>query len=162
MHHWYALHTKPHAERQVSAALDVRGIQTYLPLVAVWRARRRRVEDQPLFPCYTFAWVDFTSVATSALTWLPGMRQVVNCDGIPIPVPDKVIRYIRSQTSPVAGEEPGRFRRGDMVRIIDGPLKDLKAVFEQPLSGYERAQVLVSVLGRLSQCELPVDWLEIA
>ena len=33
-------------------------------------------------------------------------------------------------------------------------------VFEQHLSGYERAQVLVDVLGRLTRYDVPTDWLK--
>jgi transcriptional antiterminator RfaH len=154
------LYTKPHAERQVSQALLTRGIEIYLPTVQVWRARRRRVEEEPLFACYAFARIDLQQVGLSAVAWTPGLRHIVSCEGTPIVVPDAVIAYIHTRANQFIVHGLGRLQPGDRVRIVQGPLKDLEAVFERHLSGYERAQVLVHVLGHLTRCDIPVEWLE--
>jgi transcriptional antiterminator RfaH len=162
MHHWYALYTKPRAERQVSHVLQMREIETYLPTVAVWRARRRRVEEEPLFTCYLFARIDLERVGHSAVAWMPGLRHIVGGEaGKPIPVPDDVIDYIRRGVTGMDVQNPvSQFQPGDSVHITEGPLKDLDAVFDQHLSSYERAQVLVEVLGRLTRYDVPIEWLK--
>lgn len=157
---WYALYTKPHAERQVSQALEVRGMETYLPMMPVWRARRRRMEEEPVFACYSFVRADLSKIGMSDLSWLPGLRSVVNFDGEPTPLPDHVVDYIRQHVQSLSGAPQNVLQRGDRVRIIEGPLAELSAVFEGHLSGYERAQVLVQVLGRLTRCDIKTSSLE--
>jgi transcriptional antiterminator RfaH len=162
MHHWYALYTKPRAERQVSEALQTHEIETYLPTVEVWRARRRRIEEEPLFTCYLFARIDLEHVGHSAVAWTPGLRYMVGGEaGAPLPVPDEVITYIRQGVTGMGTQGPlAHLQPGDSVQIIEGPFKELDAIFEQHLSGYERAQVLVEVLGRLTRYDVPAEWLK--
>ena len=162
LQHWYTFYTKPRAESQVVEALEARKFETYLPTVKVWRARRRRVEEEPLFSCYLFARLDLKKVGPSAVAWTPGLRHIVGAKGgRPTVVPDKIIAYIQQR---IAGMEPHRpgvqIKPGDPARITAGPLKDLDAVFEQHLSNTERAQVLVRVLGRLTRYNVSLDWLE--
>lgn len=157
---WYALYTKPHAERQVADALEQRGIHSYVPTILRWRARRRQLEREPLFACYSFAQIDFHQVSMNTISWLPGLRAIVNSEGKPLPISEKIMTYIHDRVDEFNGERPGVLQSGDRVRITEGPFKDLEAVFDTHLSGYERAQVLVRVLGRLTRCELTTHWLE--
>lgn len=162
MQQWYALFTKPRAEYQVEQVLQARHIETYLPTIQVWRARRRQLETEPLFAGYLFANVCLQEVGISEIAWIPGLRHIVGAEGgDPPPVPGEVIAYIKHRVAMLHPQRPGaNLQYGDLVKITDGPLKDLEAVFEQHLSGYERAQVLVRVLGRLTRYNLPLDWLK--
>ncbi|MFN8496871.1 MAG: transcription termination/antitermination NusG family protein [Anaerolineae bacterium] len=157
---WYALYTKPHAERQVSEALAARGHESYLPLMPVWRARRRRMEEEPLFACYSFVHLDLDEVGISQVTWLPGLRTVVSFGGEPTPLPQDMIEHIRRRVRQMTGTPQNVLRSGDRVRITAGPLKDLEAVFEGHLSGFERAQILVEVMGRFTRCDVNTEILE--
>lgn len=160
MHQWYALYTKPRAEYQVSGALQARSIETYLPTVEVWRARRRRMEEEPLFTCYLFARFDFQQTGLSAVAWTPGLRHIVGSAKTPTPVPETVVTYVRRRLAEVEGHSPTGLQKGDRVRITKGPFADLDGVFEQHLSGYERSQVLVDVLGRLARYDVPTEWVK--
>jgi transcriptional antiterminator RfaH len=160
MQQWYALYTKPRAEYQVSEALQARNIETYLPTIPVWRARRRRLEEDPLFACYLFARLDLQQTGFSTVAWTPGLRYVVgSSEGKPTPVPETVVTYIRHREAEVEGHSPTGLQSGDRIRITEGPFAELDGVFEQHLSGYERAQVLVKVLGRLTRYDVPTEWL---
>ena len=59
-------------------------------------------------------------------------------------------------------EEVGyrRLRQGDRVRIRTGPLRDLEAVFDQPLSPKERVRILLNVLGRMTPVEIDYSQIE--
>ncbi len=162
MQHWYTLYTKPRAEYQVKQALTAHNIETYLPTVKVWRARRRRMEEEPLFTCYLFARIDLKETGLSAVSWTQGLRYVVGGQaGQPTPVPDEVITYIHKRTAGLDPQRPGaNLKQGDQVNITDGPFKDLDAIFSQHLSGYERAQVLITVLGRITRYDVPLEWLK--
>ena len=160
MHQWYALYTKPRAEYQVSEALQARNIETYLPTIQVWRVRRRRMEEDPLFACYLFARLDLQQIGLSTVAWTPGLRYVIGSEGTPNPVPEAVVTYIRRRVAETEGYSPTGLHPGDRIRITEGPFAELDGVFEQHLSGYERAQVLVEVLGRLTRYEVPTEWLK--
>ena len=127
------------------------------------RARTdRQVEEEPLFTCYLFARINLEDVGHSAVAWTPGLRHIVGGEASePSPVPDDVVAYIRRGVTKMGVQCPvSLFQPGDSVHITEGPLKDLDAVFDQHLSSYERAQVLVEVLGRLTRYDVPLEWLK--
>jgi len=165
MQHWYALHTKPRQEQQVSQILAGKGLETYLPTLAVTRVRRghRARMTQPLFPCYLFARFDLDAVGISAVQWTPGLRNLVAFGGEPAVVDERVIALIQTRLAEgrvSATLDRCKFRAGDRVRITAGPFSDLHAVFDRPMSGALRAKILIRVLGRLVNAEVDMDSLE--
>lgn len=162
MEQWYTLYTKPRAEYQVKQVLEARNIETYLPTVKVWRARRRRLEEEPFFSCYFFARFNLNETGLSAIAWTPGLRHIVGGKADqPTPVPNDVIAYIRHRVSGLNPQRAGaNFKPGDPVHITEGPFKELDAVFNQHLSSHDRGQVLVKILGRLTRYDVPLEWLK--
>jgi transcription antitermination factor NusG len=55
----------------------------------------------------------------------------------------------------------GRLERGDRVRIVSGPLRDLDAVFDKPLSQADRVRILVDVVGRMTPVNIDYSRLEL-
>jgi len=160
---WYALYTKPHKEQQVSAVLQARGIETYLPTIPVYEGRRRTEQSRAFFPCYLFARMDPDAVGYSSVAWTPGLRKIVSFGDQPTVVRDDVIDTIRHRLEQMeASDYPMEyaFQSGDRVLIKSGPLRDLEAVFEGQLSSSDRARILVDILGRLTACEIELDCLE--
>lgn len=153
MEHWYALYTKPRKEHQVDGLLRERGIETYLPTVGRKKKRRDRHDRIVYFPCYLFARVDFEIIPRSSIDWMPGMRRIVSDGEQPVKVDEDLVALVRDRLEAMEGVGHGRLRRGDRVRIRSGPLRDLEAVFDQPLSQADRVRILVDVLGRMT----PVD-----
>lgn len=160
MEHWYALHTKPRKERQVDALLRGRGIETYLPTVRRKVQRRDRPARVIYFPCYLFASLDFDVIPLSSIAWMPGVRRIVGHGDRPVVVADEVVKLLRERLGGI--EEVGyrRLRQGDRVRIRSGPLRDLEAVFDQPLSPKERVRILLNVLGRMTPVEIDYSQIE--
>ena len=162
MKHWYVLHSKPNAEYQVAGALQGRGIQTYLPEIGTYKARPG-CKGRPFFPCYLFARVDFREIGVSQLRWIPGLHRIVAFDDHPMPVSDEAIDLIRDRLEGLnarGGRPIHPFRPGDAVRITQGPLQGMLAVFEKPTTPAERVQVLLAFLGRASRTWVPVTQLE--
>ncbi len=159
---WYALYTKPRAERQVSELLAARGIETYMPLLTVWRTRRRRVESEALFPCYCFAHFDLTGTGAPDLKWTPGLKSIVSFGDRPVPIPENVVAYVRRRVVELNTGTHAPLQIGARVRVTEGPLKDLEGVLNGHIAGRERARVLIELLGRLVQCEVADAWLESA
>jgi len=159
--HWYALYTKPNAERQVAQTLNERGIEVFLPQVK--QLRRHRWQEWPLFPCYLFARVDFERVGYSAVAWTPGLRRVVAFGGRPAVVPEEAIEMLRRRLAEIealGGLPAHGFRPGDEVRFKAGPLQGLHAVFEGPMGPAERVRVLIRFLGQVNRAEVPAAELE--
>jgi transcription elongation factor/antiterminator RfaH len=163
MQHWLALYTKPRMERQVSEILTGKGMETYLPLIHKYSKHRRRKEPSPFFPCYLFARVDPTSPDYLSLRWTPGLRSIVRFGGKVAQVPDEVITRIKERLARLEQTgypESSRFKRGERVRIEAGPLEGLEAIFDRTISPTGRVRILLDILGRLTACEIKLDWLE--
>ena len=151
MKQWYTIHTKPKAEYQVATALQRRGIQTYLPELESPQARQERM-TKPFFPCYLFARIDFEVTGLSQVQWTPGLRRIVAFGDRPVPLSDEMIDLIRRRLDGVGGRPMVHdLHRGDKVRITDGPLQGMLAIFEGPSTPSERVQVLLTFLGQLSR-----------
>lgn len=150
MDRWYALYTKPKKEYQVDSFLRGKGIETYLPTVARRARRKDRPDRQVFFPCYLFARLDLTRVPRSSIDWMPGVRRIVGFGGTPAIVPDAMVNLLRERLSEYEEHPAGLFQKGDRVRIISGPLRDLEAVFDSSLSAVDRVCVLLDVMGRLT------------
>ena len=160
MDRWYALHTKPRNEEHVREQLERRGLEAYLPRVDAAPQRTAARRPKPFFPRYLFARLDLDTVPLSSIVYLPGMASVVSFGGEPAVVPDVVIDFLRQRlahTDLPGFLEGAPLRQGDTLRVTSGPLRDLSAVFDRPLSPDGRVRVLIRLMGRLSACELPID-----
>ena len=150
MKQWYALYTKPRKEHQVKAILQGRGIDAFLPTVCRKERRRDRPDRIVYFPCYLFARIDFDETPLSSITWMPGVRRIVSTGSQPAVVADEIVALIRGRLGEIEEVGYGKFTKGDRVRITSGPLRDLEAVFDQPLSAADRVRILLDVMGRMT------------
>ena len=67
---------------------------------------------------------------------------------------DEIVALIRRRLKDIEEVGYGKLKQGDRVRITSGPLRDLEAVFDQPLSAADRVRVLLSVMGRMTPVEI--------
>jgi transcriptional antiterminator RfaH len=160
MQRWYALYTKPKKERQVNALLREKGVETYLPTVRRKVRRRDRPNRVVYFPCYIFARLDFKVIPLSTVAWMPGIRRIVSFGDHPAIVADEIVGLLRSRLDDIEEVGYGRLRQGDRVRITSGPLRDLEAVFDQPLSPADRVRVLLDVVGRMTPVDIDYSQIE--
>ncbi|MDX1522571.1 MAG: transcription termination/antitermination NusG family protein, partial [Anaerolineae bacterium] len=158
MKQWYALHTKPHAEYQVRSALQQRKIQIYLPEIATVQAGNVR-RKKPLFPCYLFSRIDLETISIRHILWTPGLRRIVSFDDKPASLPDQIIELIQRKLGDFKISQRltvHAFKPGDTVRITNGPLSDLQAIFEGPTSAHDRVRILLDLLGQASRVQIDV------
>lgn len=162
MEQWYTLYTKPNAEYQVEASLQKRGIQTYLPEVESPTTSHER-GWKPFFPCYLFIKVDFETVGISHVQWTPGLRRVIAFDDCPVPLSDEVVELMRRKVDGIKATGSGlgnTFQPGETVRITQGPLQGMPAIFDGPSTPAERVRVLLAFLGHASRAYVSVTDLE--
>jgi transcription antitermination factor NusG len=157
---WYVARTQPHKERYAVAALDQRGIETYLPIVIKQRSRAGRREWEPLFASYVFARLDVSSNHWLAARACTGVAYFLGHRGQPSALPDDLVPTIRARLESInrIGGLPS-FRHGQRVTIIESSFRHYEAMFDRRLSPAGRSRVLVSVLNRIIPIELPETYL---
>ena len=148
MNSWYALNTKTRCEAIACASLDRHGVEVFLPMLRERKVLRGecRSTTSPLFPRYLFAKFDVSS-QLRAVTYARGVKSIVTFGGDPSMVDESIIQAIRSRaTDGVIELSEDRFSPGQIVRIQDGPLCGLEAVFEKKLDGTSRAVLLLRAM----------------
>ncbi len=164
MEHWYAVHTKPRKEAQVRDFLEGQGLETYLPIIEVPNKRYPREKRAlPFFARYLFVHLDSTIVPLSSVNWAQGVTGIVTFGGEPAIVQPDIILWLKRRVSEM--DEAGYYngplpQPNDRVRVTEGPLQGMEAIFDRRLSSEDRARVLIELLGRLTACEVPLSWLE--
>jgi transcription antitermination factor NusG len=160
---WYVLHSKPHKEGELNAYLQSLGIKTYYPTIHVHPVNPRARKIRPYFPRYLFAYVRLGEVGLSVFRWAPGATRLVEFGGYPATVPEEVIHRLKRHLEAVeaaGGFDLDGYKPGDPVRIIDGPLAGYEAIFDLHLSGNERVQVLLEMLGRQVHAQIDANAIE--
>lgn len=163
MNSWYTLFTKAHAEKLVSNTLQGHGIETFLPQIHIQKSGHKQANLEPLFPRYLFMWADLQEVSPTEWRWTPGLQYMVHFAGEPAIVPETTINMIRQEVTRRDRQDirqPVPYKQGEIVRIKQGPLTDLLAVFDGLLDGNGRSRVLINFLGQVSRAKVDLDDLE--
>jgi len=160
---WYAIYTKPRCEQKAADGLSRHAVETFLPKIEVIRRRKSRSlrQAEPLFPCYVFARIEANSDRFFAAKWTPGVRKVLGVGDALSHVPDSVIECIKKRMGTRDAISPRRkFKTGDRVRILRGPLYDLVGIFEGEISANGRARILMDILRNPRQVEVHLSEIE--
>jgi transcription elongation factor/antiterminator RfaH len=160
---WYVLHSKPHKENQIDSYLQSQKLETFYPTLRVQPVNPRASKIRPYFPGYLFVRADLETVGVSALKWIPGAVGLVSFAGQPGTVPDYIIRELRQRIAEIeaaGGLTLDGLKQGDPVRITHGPFAGYEAIFDMRLSGAERVQVLLQMLGRLVKVQVNASAIE--
>lgn len=143
---WYAVHSRPKQEIRALENLQNQGFETWLPMITMEKLRRGRLAEvtEPMFSRYLFIRLD-----TELTNWTPirstlGVSRLVSFGNRPAPIADDLIQALRQMPD----RTPERLLQpGQTVRMIDGPLKGLEAVYQQA-DGALRAMVLVDLMSK--------------
>lgn len=123
---WYVAYTKARHEKKVSAHLQMKRVEVFLPIYKTthrWNGRRALLQ-LPLFPCYVFVRISLHD--RLRVLEVPGVIHLVGTGGLPTPLPDAEIEQLRNSLSCGIQAEPYPYLySGDSVRVIDGPLVGL-------------------------------------
>ena len=144
---WYVVRTKTHQELSVESNLSRVGIEIFCPRIREQKIVRRRMQSviAPLFPGYVFA--RFCLSQSRMVMYARGVRNLVSFGPAPATVNSEIIDGIRERLQDgVVDLKVPSFIRGDVVRIKEGPLCGLEAVFEKEMIGQQRAMLLMKTL----------------
>lgn len=125
---WYAVYTRPRAEKLVFKRLAEVGIETYLPLQKTYRmwSDRKKLVEKPLLSSYIFVRTirkNFPEVFK-----INGVVKFVSFEGHPVSIPQNQIDILRLLIDSDAEIEvtSDRFDPGDNVEVISGSLIGLR------------------------------------
>ena len=147
---WFLLKTKTRQEKRAMENLQRQHAECYCPEVLVekiFRGKKSQVIEI-LFPGYLF--VNFRNPASSinSVKNTRGVQRFVSFGGTPARVPFALIQELREKTklseNLLISNLP---KRGEKLKLIDGPLNGMSVVFSQP-SGEERAEVLLKIMNQ--------------
>ena len=131
---WYVVKLKPRNERGVEAALQVLGVECYVPKIVALKGGRLSSEN--LFPGYAFVQVDTGSESWRRARWTHGISYFLPAQRQPAAVGEALVGDIRSRVEQWnAGDWITAFNAGDRVRIEAGSLRGLDAIFRRYLPG---------------------------
>ena len=152
MEHWYAVHTRPKAERKATLNLENQGYKTYFPRHCVTSVRRnkRAITIEPLFPGYLFVSFDIELRRWRSINSTFGVKRLVGVVDAPLPIPIRLIDEIRAREDEqgfVTLSAHRNFQNGELVQLIEGPLLGAAGVFDCE-TGEDRVTILLSLLGR--------------
>jgi transcriptional antiterminator RfaH len=157
---WYAIHTKPKQEARVDANLRGWGLATLMPKVpTIPRARASQTKTggcQPLFPGYLFACFD-ASMQLGKVRLTRGVHSVVGFGELATPIDGEIIAFVRSRLDDEGIIRPDALQPGDIVEIVDGPMRSMVGVFQQELRGQDRVVILLSAIGAQPRVNVSKD-----
>ena len=144
------------------SSLERLGVKTFCPRLKQTKLIRRRRQEviRPLFPGYLFARFD-VETRYRAVNYAAGVQRVVAWGGEPAIVDDSLIVSIRSRMqNGYVTIPPATFTPGQVVRILEGPLRGLDAVFDRELSGEQRVVLLLQALSYKARVVIDRDYVE--
>ena len=127
--HWFAAYTSPRHEKAVVRQLNVREVESFLPLytsVRRWKNGCQVAIEQPLFPGYVFVHVERRH--STKVLQVPGVVSIVGTGRAPSPLPRQEIESLRAGLPQRCYEPHPYLAAGDKVRIVEGPLAGMSGV----------------------------------
>ena len=162
---WFAVYTKPRQEHIALLNLEGQAFECFLPMAEEpdqCRAGPTKTRKKPLFPRYLFlnAAPEVQSLATVRST--RGVVGLVRAGFELIKIPASVIAGLKTRKHPENGLIPLNSidqKKGDKVRVFDGPFAALEGVFEER-RGRTRSLLLLEILGRKTAVEIDARMLQ--
>jgi len=157
---WHALYVRSRSEKKVLSQLEDMGFQAYLPQITVvkqWSDRRKKVEE-PLFKSYVF--VRSNDKEYISILNVYGVVRFVTFERKAVVVPENQILAIKKFVSDYEHGEEFKMSNnedlkvGQMVRIINGPMKGLVGKLEQ-IQNKRHLIVYIEVVGQFIPVHIP-------
>jgi transcriptional antiterminator RfaH len=157
---WYAIYTRPRAEKQVYERLVEAEIETFLPLQKTFRkwSDRKKLIEKPLLSSYVFVKTskhDFPKVYKTN-----GVVKFVTFEGQPASIPQNQIDNLRLIINSDADIEISseKFAKGDNVKVVTGALEGLTGELIK-VGGKKRVVVRIDRLDQNLILTIPVGFL---
>jgi transcriptional antiterminator NusG len=167
---WYVIHTYSGYEERVKKNLEQRVksldfnkeiLQVVIPTedeIEV-RSGQRRTVTKKILPGYVLVQMKMSDQSWSVVRNTPGVTGFVGSGGRPTPLRKEEVDKILKQMAAETPRVKVGFRRGESVRVTDGPFIDFVGVVDEINTEKGKVKVLLSLFGQETPVEL--DFLQV-
>jgi transcriptional antiterminator NusG len=167
---WYVIHTYSGYEQRVLTNLEQRirsmDAQDKIFKVIIPTENEIEIKDgqkkavaRKVFPGYILVEMKLTDESWNVVRNTPGVTGFVGAGSKPVPLEESEVKSIFQRMEENTPRIKVGFRKGESVRVIDGPFIDLIGVVDEINSEKGKVRVLISLFGRETPVEL--DFLQI-
>ncbi|WP_351124348.1 transcription/translation regulatory transformer protein RfaH [Shewanella sp. T24-MNA-CIBAN-0130] len=149
MKSWYLLYCKTRHEIRAQQNLALQQVDSYLPMITQQKTVRnkQKMVTAPLFPSYLFIYFDPQITSVSKIHNTRGANRIVGCREVMTPIDDRIVSALKRRVQDYVPEEVKPLGKGDKVKFVDGPFKDLEAIFDEN-NPDKRCHVLFNIMGQ--------------
>ncbi len=167
---WYVVHTYSGYEKKVKKNLEHRiesvGLQDQIFQVVVpieeevdIKDGQRKVIEKKIFPGYVLVQMVMNDESWYPVRNTPGVTGFVGAGTRPTPLPEEDVKKILKRMESESPKVRISFRKGQNVRIVDGPFSDFHGTVDEIDLERGKVRLLVSFFGRETPVEL--DFLQV-
>ena len=167
---WYVIHTYSGHEDRVKKNLEQRikfmdsGDEVYQIVIPTEdeievRSGRRRTVTRKTLPGYVLIQMKMSDQSWSLVRNTPGVTGFVGSGGKPTPLEEDGVSEILKQMETEAPRVKIGFRKGQSIRVSDGPFIDFVGTVDEINMEKGKVKVLLSLFGQETPVEL--DFLQI-
>jgi len=167
---WYIVHTYSGYEERVKKALEQRVkfmdaedkiFQIIIPTEEEIEIKggQRRTVTKKVFPGYVLVQMKMDDDSWSVVRNTPGITGFVGSGNKPTPLAEEEVNAILKQMMAGAPQVKVGFRKGESVRVVDGPFTDFVGVVDEINVAKGKVKVLLTLFGRETSVEL--DFLQV-
>jgi transcriptional antiterminator NusG len=162
---WYVVHTYSGFEEKVKLSIEdkkeKKGLADKIGRILIptervieIRAGKKKESDKKFYPGYILVEMDMEDETWHFIKNTPRVTSFVG-GASPVPLIEEEVSVIIQQIEkgPVA-QVKTQFRKGEVVRIIDGPFSNFNGTVEEVDLEHGRLIVMVSIFGRQTPVEL--------
>ena len=168
--HWFVVHTYSGHEQRVKKNLEQRIkfmdaeseiFQIVIPTEEEIQVRngQRHSVTKKILPGYVLVEMRMSDQSWGVVRNTPGVTGFVGSGNKPVPLQEEEVNRILKQMSAEAPKVKVGFRKGQSVRVTDGPFIDFVGVVDDISEGKGKVKVLLSLFGRETPVEL--DFLQV-
>jgi transcriptional antiterminator NusG len=167
---WYIVHTYSGYEERVKSALEQRVkfmdaedkiFQIVIPTedeIEI-RSGQRRTVTKKVFPGYVLVEMRMNDDSWNVVRNTPGITGFVGGGNKPTPIAEEEVNAILKQMVEGSPQVKVGFRKGESVRVVDGPFTDFVGLVDEINMGKGKVKVLLTLFGRETSVEL--DFLQV-
>jgi transcriptional antiterminator NusG len=123
------------------------------------RSGQRRTVTKKIFPGYVLVEMKLDDESWHVVRNTPGVTGFVGGGNKPTPLEEKEVKTILRQMEEGAPQVKVGFRKGESVRVVDGPFTDFIGTVDEINMAKGKVKVLLSLFGRETSVEL--DFLQV-
>jgi len=167
---WYIVHTYSGYEERVKRSLEQRVkfmdaadkvFQIVIPTedeIEI-RSGQRRTVTKKIFPGYVLVQMKMDDNSWDVVRNTPGITGFVGSGNKPTALAEEEVKDILKQMEEGSPQVKVGFRKGESVRVVDGPFTDFVGIVDEINLGKGKVKVLLTLFGRETPVEL--DFLQV-